>query len=1205
MDTMGHSFAPYETVFCDYCGGNHFSSLCHSNPYFVGDSNWDTSHLNGHTQSWEDHPNLSLNGQDHDTFTSLTPSYQDWSNTYPNTFDQSWEEQVDFSENFQKNESIPSYQEWSNTFSNNFEQSWEEREDFSGKFQGDDFNNSFLPPAPSFEQVDFSGSFQGDVFNNSFLPPTPSAEQVEVSESLEDLMNDFLENLKRSVDNMTTSVEEIISEREIQSQTPIPCEIDKFECVGMDKGEAIILESSKEMESFEKTPEHLSNPSSLQINEEVQQSVKIVTHPIFESMQNELIVVDIAKSLQQSCVENLKTIFKRGCDNHSKDSKSFRKSIFTVGEVMWKTLSGMKCSLIFVIKVLYRYQKAKEVNRKVYKHKWKEKHQEPEVERKCQLAEGWGCNRDRRQTTYSLGVGQLRKGCCSIPTALIWCAEICECEKQLQNKSLTTYKRSFVVYERFDYSKKIEHYYDCYDPLAYPLFFPNGESGWHAKLPRHGVCIDEIINEDENFDEDLEGTNIITYIFYFIHLFFNLYHLKSFIPYYTNGSSGKGRKTVLMRDYYCYKFQIRSIKNVILLGERLFQQFIEAKIRSDLYQGVVDCVNADEVQPNRIGQRVVFPASFIEGPCDMRRRYMYAMALVHVIYETKILDNGLCFLQVFLTMMCNPNWPEILQELLPSQTPQDRSNLVARVFRAKLEDLKDQLFRKHILGEVGTYVYVIEFQKRGLPHAHFLMIMKSEYKITNADNYEKIVCAEILKSQTRQIGDKARDAWSLWSFATIQPLYGSIISVKYLFKYVYKGHDTQVIHVDPNKEEVHLPNKQLVRFRDNDILTHIRDKRSMLTAFFEQNKTDLGARRYLYKDFSNQYTWNAGSYRWNPRRQGSMRGRLVSANPVEGERYYLRLLLSRISGPTCFEDLYTVNGVLHPTFRKAALERGLIETDNNFLHYLAEASVFQFPGALRRLFSTILIYCEPGDVRKLWYEHYDSLSEDYRRHHGNVEGVQDMVLTGIVVFLQSMGKNLDDFDLPSLNAVQEEYSIIVESEDLCARNSLHPNQMHAFDEIMRHVDNDWSGGTGKTFLYKSLLADVRSRGFIALVTASSGVVANNMPRGRTAHSRFKIPLSLSNNSMCNIKKQSGTAQLLQATKIIIWDEASMAKRQAVEAFDRTMQDITSVRLPIDGKIVIMEGDFRQVLPVTRHGTRAQIVDSSLRMSPIWSSIKKL
>ena len=144
-----------------------------------------------------------------------------------------------------------------------------------------------------------------------------------------------------------------------------------------------------------------------------------------------------------------------------------------------------------------------------------------------------------------------------------------------------------------------------------------------------------------------------------------------------------------------------------------FCQKNQAKIRADLYQGVVDCVNAGEVQTSRVGQRVVLPASFIGGPRDMRRRFMDAMTLVQ--------DDGKP--DIFLTMTCNPKWPEILRELLPGQTAQDRPDLVTRVFRAKLEDIKKQLFHKHILGVVGAYVYVIEFQKRGLPHAHFLLIM--------------------------------------------------------------------------------------------------------------------------------------------------------------------------------------------------------------------------------------------------------------------------------------------------------------------------------------------------------------------------------------------------------------------------------------------------------------------------------------------------
>ncbi|KAI3795463.1 hypothetical protein L1987_38118 [Smallanthus sonchifolius] len=372
--------------------------------------------------------------------------------------------------------------------------------------------------------------------------------------------------------------------------------------------------------------------------------------------------------------------------------------------------------------------------------------------------------------------------------------------------------------------------------------------------------------------------------------------------------------------------------------------------------------------------------------------------------------------------------------------------------------------------------------------------------------------------------------------------------------------------------------------------------------------------QYLYKDFPKHFTWNGSQLRWNRRLLKAQRDRIVSANPSEGERYYLRLLLSNVKGPTSFEDLCTVDGVNHTTFRKAALEMGLIENDKSLSQCLAEASLFQFPNALRRLFATIMIFCEPGDVRKLWNDHFDSLSEDHRLHCQSVERVRNMVLTEIRVFLQSMGKNLHDFDLPNITKdvnlrnvghreVQEEYGIVVEDEHLCAKDSFNSDQKVLFDEIMTHVDNDLPGvffiiglgGTGKTFVYKALLAEVRSRGLIALATASSGAAANNMPGGRTAHTRFKIPINLNNNSMCNIKKQSKATEVIRSSKLIIWDEASMAKRQAIEAVDRTLQDIIGVSLPFGEKIMVMGGDFRQVLPVIKRGTRAQIVDSSLRI----------
>ncbi|KAI3515541.1 hypothetical protein L1887_14440 [Cichorium endivia] len=891
------------------------------------------------------------------------------------------------------------------------------------------------------------------------------------------------------------------------------------------------------------------------------------------------------------------------------------------------------------------------------------------------------------------------------------------------NENITAYKRSVIVYGRSENAQPIQPHFGCYDPLAYPLFFPNGEHGWHDAIPRAGVSMDEILNENEHTVEGDEESN-----------------------------ARGGRKTVSMREYYCYKFQIRPNKsdNVLLFGRRLLQQFVvdtyikietgrlqycernQDKIRAELYQGVVDCFVAGESRPSMVGKRVVLPATFIGGPRDMRRRFMDAMALVQ--------DDGKP--DIFLTMTCNPNWQEIQDELFPGQSAQDRPDLVARVFRAKLEFLKEQLFKKHVLGVVSAYIYVIEFQKRGLPHAHFLMIMTSPNKLNSPADYDRLVCAEIpdptkfpklhelvkntmmhgpcgslrdkspcmegdpkkcrfryprqFNEETSQGEDsyplyRRRDTGIQVTVRNIQldnrwvvpynpklammfnchinvEVCSSIKSVKYLFKYIYKGHDKQVVHLDNDGEEVvfneikryqdvryvsppeamwrlfsfplaytypsvmalhvHLPNQHLVRFKEGDTMEDIvdreRHKKSMLTAFFERNRVDRSAREYLYKQFPKHFTWNPSTQCWNPRRGKSMLGRLVYANPAEGERYYLRLLLCHVKGPTSFKDLCTTNGVLQPTFRKAALERGLIETDDNLSHCLTEASLFEFPCALRRLFATILIYCEPGDVRKLWDEHYDCLSEDYRKQYQSSERVQNLVLHDIQGLLQCMGKDLNDFDLPSLNEdailqstvsreVQEEYAILVDNEHLHARESLNADQKFAYDEIMRYVDEDISGvffidgpgGTGKTFLYKALLANIRSRGHIALATATSGVAANNMPGGRTAHSRFKIPINVDNNSMCSINKQSGTAQLLRAAKVIIWDEASMAKRQAVEAVDRSMQDITGENLPFGGKIMVMGGDFRQVLPVVKRGTRAQIVDASVRMSRLWRSVIRL
>lgn len=99
------------------------------------------------------------------------------------------------------------------------------------------------------------------------------------------------------------------------------------------------------------------------------------------------------------------------------------------------------------------------------------------------------------------------------------------------------------------------------------------------------------------------------------------------------------------------------------------------------------------------------------------------------------------------------------------------------------------------------------------------------------------------------------------------------------------------------------------------------------------------------------------------------------------------------------------------------------------------------------------------------------------------------------------------------------------------------------------------GGTGKTYLYKTMTAALRSEGSIVLNVTSSGIAALLLDGGRTAHSRFALPININEESMCSISADSDLADLLRQTKLIIWDEAPMVHRHCFEAFDRTMRDI--------------------------------------------------
>ncbi|XP_074293320.1 uncharacterized protein LOC141620311 [Silene latifolia] len=155
-------------------------------------------------------------------------------------------------------------------------------------------------------------------------------------------------------------------------------------------------------------------------------------------------------------------------------------------------------------------------------------------------------------------------------------------------------------------------------------------------------------------------------------------------------------------------------------------------------------------------------------------------------------------------------------------------------------------------------------------------------------------------------------------------------------------------------------------------------------------------------------------------------------------------------------------------------------------------------------------------------------------------------------------------------------------------------QKSIYRKIMYSVENGQGGvyfvygygETGKTFLWKTLCAGIRSKGEIVIAVASSGIAAILLPGERTAHARLSIPINVDENSTCHgIRPGTDLAELLKRAKLIIWDEAPMVNRYCFEALDRSLRDIMRTspegdpEKPFGGKVVVFGGDFRQILPV--------------------------
>ncbi|XP_053164971.1 LOW QUALITY PROTEIN: uncharacterized protein LOC128350599 [Hemicordylus capensis] len=754
------------------------------------------------------------------------------------------------------------------------------------------------------------------------------------------------------------------------------------------------------------------------------------------------------------------------------------------------------------------------------------------------------------------------------------------------------------------------------------------------------------------------------------------------------------RVRVTQMQYYGYRLSIRDDFNAFLNAGRLTQQYMvdayvkteanrlsfirqnQLKLRVEKYSGLMDHLNEAANATGQIpGKTFILPSSFPGSPRNMLQNYQDAMAIVRKYGKPDL----------FITMTCNPKWDEIAGNLEHGQTATARPDLVARVFHLKLKSLIDDICKKHIFGPPTAIVYVIEFQKRGLPHAHILLILAENYKPKTEASIDNIVSTEIPdiektprlhaiitkhmihgpcgthnqhstcmsnekctkefpkeyqqqtiankngypKYRRRNTGESKmqkgkpidnRYRYNRWvvpynPFLALKyncyinvEVCASVKSVKYLFKYVYKGHDCAKVVIQEqdtlNHDEiktymdsryvsapeaawhlngfemyyqshtvhrlaVHLPNEQAVIFNPENIGTatnRAASRETQLTAWFKLNQSNEKARNILYADIPLYYVFDTANSTWKLRQRGADKviGRMYSVNlPSDPERYCLRLLLLHVPGATSYENLRSVDGNEYPTYQEAAKTRGLINDEQVWESTLEDAAQYNMPKQIRELFAYICVFASLQNMQELFTKYEQYLIEDYVHKHmlHNAECTicRDLALQEIANILTLHGKKCTDFGLTytikNTEQLTDTYNQTYERQtaEVMSR-TFNDEQKAAIEQILAASQNyeldhccfflDSPGGSGKTYLYKTIPFPLPLQ---------------------TYHSQFKLPVPILENSVSNMRLNSQDAKNIKTAKIIIWDESTMAPTQALTTVDKLMQEIMENTSPWEVK----------------------------------------
>ncbi|GJT06993.1 DNA helicase [Tanacetum coccineum] len=474
-------------------------------------------------------------------------------------------------------------------------------------------------------------------------------------------------------------------------------------------------------------------------------------------------------------------------------------------------------------------------------------------------------------------------------------------------------------------------------------------------------------------------------------------------------------------------------------------------------------------------------------------------------YTKKKLGNP----SFFITFTCNVNWLEIKRFMAqyPELTASDRADVVCRIFEQKIQSFVTFLKEERRFRNVIGVLYIVKFQKQGLPHCHTLLWVDSESKIKSAEDVDQYISGELpdprvdldgynIVSEMMMHGPCGAANFNASCMKGDKPMgessteaTPSLEMVDEIQNYV-EGHFI-----------LHLQDMQRITFRDRDRLRSVVDlpgkKNTTLTEWFAYNASNEMGRHLSYLKFPSEFVWHSDSKSWPPQRNSK----------------------SSI-GPAC-EAL------------------GLLGNDREWETVLEEACVSVTSEQLRFMSQDI-----PKKV---------SEKVQIPNYHLNSDSLQGYTLYELEIILNNYGKSLQSFGLPPPPAdlLEQLANRLLIEERNCNREEL----IQLKNDTVPRLNADQKA------IYDLIInADENSRQKLIFVYDHGGIGITSLflPSGSTAHSRFKLPLELTEESLCRIKKNTQLGKLLADTNLIIWDEAPMNDRHCFEALDRSLRDIVNI-----------------------------------------------